>query len=633
MRPGAPWCEGVGYLTVRRAVFYLFYDEQGVVDDYIPYMLSALRDHADSIFVVSNSPLTPEGRSSLEAVADTVYVRENVGFDVWAYREALSVFGWDCLGEFDEIILMNYTVYGPVFPFGEMFSRAEASDCDFWGVTAHKSVDPNPFPVSEPAVLPLHIQSHWIAVRRRMFESVEFRRYWDEMPMIESYVDSIIKHESRFTSHFAACGYRFEVMFPPERYPDDHPIFENFDLLLDDRCPIVKRRIFFHESTYLERHAIIAKRLMQQLETETQYPTDLIWRNVVRTVEPRTLYTNLSMLEVLPDHDDGYRPDPSRRVAVLAHMYYDDMVDEVMSYLSRIPVGYDLFVSTSTAERKAAIETALGRYGLGQAEVRVTAQNRGRDMSSLFITFRDVLLSGRYDYMCRVHSKKSPQNEHNNGRLFKQHMYDNLLFAPGYIANILRLFEEHPTLGMVFPPVVQIGFPTLGHSWFTNREPAEELAEELGIETRFDRSTPLAPNGTMYWFRPDALRDFTAREWDWTDYSAEPGHTDGGLAHVQERLLAYAAMNAGYHVRTVMNRDWAGINYTFLEYKYQRVAAFLPGYNQEQVDRLQQLADTTVLGSLKVGVRDRFPRLARVLGVPYRGARSAYRRLRPGARP
>ncbi len=41
-------------VSVRRAVFYLFFDPQGQVDDYVLHTLEHLRPHADLVFVVSN---------------------------------------------------------------------------------------------------------------------------------------------------------------------------------------------------------------------------------------------------------------------------------------------------------------------------------------------------------------------------------------------------------------------------------------------------------------------------------------------------------------------------------------------------------------------------------------------------
>ena len=139
-------------------------------------------------------------------------------------------------------------------------------DVDFWGVTAHKEIDPNPF-AGTAGVLPAHIQSHWIAVRKPMFTSIEFARYWENMPMITSYDESILQHESQFTQHFAERGFRYTVAFDPDRYPSIHPVFESAVLMLDDRCPILKRRMFFHEPTYLDRNAILGKRVMEKIAT------------------------------------------------------------------------------------------------------------------------------------------------------------------------------------------------------------------------------------------------------------------------------------------------------------------------------------------------------------------------------
>jgi rhamnosyltransferase len=619
----------IGRNAVKRVIFYLFYDPQGVVDEYVPYKLQALRPFADHIFVVSNSTLTPEGREILEGVADTVWVRENVGFDVWGYKEAMETFGQDRLEEYDELILMNYTFFGPIYPFEETFSQMDVRrDVDFWGVTAHKEVDPNPFE-GATGVLPAHIQSHWIAVRKQMFTSIEFLQYWQNMPMITSYDQSILQHESKFTKHFAERGFRYTVVFDPDRYPSIHPVFESAVLMLDDRCPLLKRRIFFHEPTYLDRNAILGKRVMEKIAT-TGYPTDLIWRNVVRSAEPRTLYTNMSMVSVIPDVDSGYRPDPPPRIAVIAHIFYEDMVDEIMASLGNIPVPYDLVVTTTTEKKRASILASLEPYGLPSVDVRVVASNRGRAESAFIVACRDVLVSGDYDLILKIHSKKSPQNGHNVGSLFKHHTVDNLLSSPGYVGSILEMFSTQPSLGMVFPPVVHIGFPTLGHSWFTNREAALELATELGIHTVFDRTTPVAPYGTMFWARPEALAKLAGHRFSFKDFAGEEeGWGDGMLGHVLERLYGYAVMDAGFTVRSVLNTDWAAINYAFLEYKLQRISSMLPAYTQEQVDYIEQVtADGPLLHQLKLAVDDQYPRLGKALRPGYRVARGAARRAR-----
>ena len=47
---------------VKRLIAYFIYDKQGIVDDYIIYMLCALKEHSSEIAVVVNGKLTSESR-------------------------------------------------------------------------------------------------------------------------------------------------------------------------------------------------------------------------------------------------------------------------------------------------------------------------------------------------------------------------------------------------------------------------------------------------------------------------------------------------------------------------------------------------------------------------------------------
>lgn len=614
-------------VDLRRIIFYLYYDPNGEVHDYVTYKLQKLRKHAEHIFVVSNSTLTAEGRTKLESVSDTVWVRENVGFDVWAYKEAMARFGQERMVEFDELILMNYTFFGPVYPFDEVFERMDAIDQSFWGMTAHKEVVPS-FEGETP--FPFHIQSHWIAVRRPMFSSMEFQDYWDSMPAVNSYHDSINFHESRFTRYFADRGFGYTVAFPPENYPSDYPAFESAELMMDDRCPVLKRRIFNHDPLFLDRNAIIGRQIISKV-AKTDYPLDLIWSNLAKETEPRVLYTNAGLLEIISDIP-GLKPTlpvPGIRIAVLAHIFYEDMVDEMMSYVGHIPVPYDLIVTTQTEAKAAVIAKALEPYGVKKVDIRVVAENRGRDMSALFIECRDVLLSDDYDLICRIHSKKSPQDSYNAGQLFKHHMLDNVLNSTPYVERILALFQDNKTLGMVYPPIINIGYPTLGHSWFANYGPGLALAHKLGIGIPFDKTTPLSPYGSMFWARPAAIRRMAEHEFKWQDYPQEGGYSDGSLAHVQERILGYCALADGYHVRCVINSELAAINYTLLEYKLAQISSLLPYYAVDQVDFLRQaMTDRTVLATIKYAINRRNPNVGKALTPAYRVVRSGFRYTR-----
>lgn len=609
---------------MKRAGIFLFYDPEGKVDDYILGCLGSLQQHMDYLLVVSNSPLDETNRKRLESVSSEVMERKNVGYDVGAYRDGLRHLGWDHMGDYDELVLFNYTFFAPIHPWASLFERTDKWDTDFWGITEHDEVRPHPF--LPKLVMPRHIQSHWIAVRASLSTTKDWRTYWEDMPPIESYNDSIQWHESRFTGYFNALGYRHEVAYNVDDYPSANPVFDNANLLLQDGCPILKRRNLFHNPLHLDRFAIIGADMLEQARL-AGYDTDLILSNLARTSKPRDLVTNAGLTWVVPQSasEETYAAAATQKVLAVAHIFYADMAEEILERLSVLPKGYYLVATTSNEENQAQIRAVMERYGV-EGEVRVVASNRGRDIGAFLVDCNDVLASGKWDIVVKIHSKKSVQDDYNAAQLFKTHLYDNLLNSRAHVANILAEFAAHPSLGMVLAPLPHMGYPTMGHAWFTNREPAQAVAKRLGINVPFDKDMPLATYGSMFIARPQALAKLVNAGFKPENFPVEGGYKDGSLAHVLERLMAYAALSEGFYVRPVLAPKWAEVYYGYLEYKLAAVSSFLPPFTIDQVPYLKAHGGPipNVLASIKVNIMLRQPKVGNAL-------KPAYRLVRKGA--
>lgn len=609
---------------MKRAGIFLFYDPEGKVDDYILGCLGSLQEHMDYLLVVSNSPLDETNRKRLESVSSEVMERKNVGYDVGAYRDGLRHLGWDHMGDYDELVLFNYTFFAPIHPWAGLFERTDKWDTDFWGITEHDEVRPHPF--LPKLVMPRHIQSHWIAVRASLSTTKDWRTYWEDMPPIESYNDSIQWHESRFTGYFNALGYRHEVAYNVDDYPSANPVFDNASLLLQDGCPILKRRNLFHNPLHLDRFAIIGADMLEQARA-AGYDTDLILSNLARTSKPRDLVTNAGLTWVVPQSasEETYAAAATQKVLAVAHIFYADMAEEILQRLSVLPKGYYLVATTSNEENQAQIRAVMERYGV-DGEVRVVASNRGRDIGAFLVDCNDVLASGKWDIVVKIHSKKSVQDDYNAAQLFKTHLYDNLLNSRAHVANILAEFAAHPALGMVLAPLPHMGYPTMGHAWFTNREPAQAVAKRLGINVPFDKDMPLATYGSMFIARPQALAKLVNAGFKPENFPVEGGYKDGSLAHVLERLMAYAALSEGFYVRPVLAPKWAEVYYGYLEYKLAAVSSFLPPFTIDQVPYLKAHGGPipNVLASIKVNIMLRQPKVGNAL-------KPAYRLVRKGA--
>ncbi|MDF2560603.1 MAG: hypothetical protein K0R99_2049 [Microbacterium sp.] len=599
--------------VVRRLIIYAVWDRRGEIEDYVLFALDALRSHATRIVVVVNGTLTPAARDRLDGRADVVIVRENVGFDIGAHKAGLEHVGVS-VSDYDEIILTNDTWFGPVRPFAPVLERMAAAPVDFWGMTDHPALDPNPFTGKD--VLPYHLQSFWIAVRPQLFLSEAWRDYWHALPEMATVQDAVLLHEANFTRHFAEQGFRHAVAFPSSDFPSEHPALFNADLLIEAGCPLLKRRPFLHWPPFLDRHAVIGRWVMETAERHG-YPIDLAWRSLARNVEPRVLYTDAAMHRVLPHRDTGYDPSRPFRIAALLHIFYVEMTDEMLDLVDALPGAYDLFVTTPDADRAAAIAALIDqRPREGRAvEVRVV-ENAGRDQSAFLIGCRDVVLGGGYDLIVKLHSKKTPQDGFNVGRHFKAQQFGNLLPSPGYAANILAMFQKEPGLGLIYPPMIHLGYPTMGRGWWSNKSGFEEYCRELGIRVPLDEISPLAPYGSMYIARPEALRLLVEHPWTYDEFGGAEAYRDGGLAHVLERMPSYAAAELGYHTRTASTPEYMSISHTSMQFNFDQLSATIPG---DSVDRIMFIKRAGYVGQGRARdfVRMYFglhPRIGRRLG-------------------
>lgn len=288
---------------MRRLTIYFHYDPQGMADLPCRLAVRAMQPCSAGVVFVTNGALQPESRRWAEQSGLRLWERPNRGFDVGAYREVLLGLGREALRECDELVLMNYTLAGPVRPLDEMFAAMEARpELDFWGLTRHYPMESRRF----GGRVPEHLQSHFLALRPRFFRSDAFWRYWQEMPLPASYEDSVRRHEIRFTPHFAALGFRWDSYVRTEdwRAAFLNPIMACPQALIEQKgCPFFKRRSFFTDyRDELRRTAGTAGReLYDYLRQETDYPVDALLQSLLRTQPLTALAANLHWQYLLPE--------------------------------------------------------------------------------------------------------------------------------------------------------------------------------------------------------------------------------------------------------------------------------------------------------------------------------------------
>lgn len=567
-------------LHCRRLAIYTIFDKQGVVDDYILYFLKALSGWAERLIVVCNGSLNEEGSKKLGDLGCEVVYRENAGFDAWGVKCGIDYAGTEQLKDYDELIVANNTLFGPVCDMAAMFAEMSGKNLDFWGVASHEGFEQfDPFNCNPYGYIPEHIQSYFYVVRRRMLSGEAFAEFWKNLPEMNDYNAAVGQYETVMTKYFSDAGYVWDCYMDRDLYygMTDNPLIAMpMEAMRDWKCPFFKRRAFFQDYDYITTFTgqQSASCLLQYLEEETVYPVSLVWQNLIRTCHMSELVQNLHLARIFDRENAFALPgNIGMKSALFMHIYDHTMAEELAGYASSMPGDADIYISTVSEERKTAIEKAFA--GLNhRLEVRVLP-NRGRDVSALLASFKDVVMN--YDIACVTHDKKTgylkPQTV---GEGFAYMGYENILGGATFVQQVMQAFAEDPYLGLLYAPDPNhADFIThVGLEWGANFACTKELAQTLKLNVPMDeKHPPMAPFGSSFWFRTKAMEPLFAKDWTYDDFPPEPFNmTDGSILHAIERIYPYVAQHAGYYSAMLSTADYAAVDIGNLYYYAQGYA-------------------------------------------------------------
>jgi rhamnosyltransferase len=188
---------------MRRLVIFAHYDPRSRVKRHVEHHLRALREIADTIWFVSSATLPPEELEKASALADRAWTRDNVGFDFGMWREALESVDVE---QWDELVLTNSSVFGPVFPLSEAFTTMDPAKCDVWAMTDNVEHG-------------WHLQSYFLVARASWLHSESFRRFWNGVEQLEDKISVIQNYEIGLSRFLAREGFEAEALVRIDTLP------------------------------------------------------------------------------------------------------------------------------------------------------------------------------------------------------------------------------------------------------------------------------------------------------------------------------------------------------------------------------------------------------------------------------
>lgn len=490
---------------ISRCGLFLFFDKQGVVDEYISQMLKDLQEHVDYLLVICNGYVNQEGLKKLRGCSSEVLCRANVGFDVGGYREGLFYLGWKRLQEYDELVLMNYTFFGPLYPFSDMFAEMEEKDVDFWGVTKYHKVDPDPFQQISYGFLPEHIQSHLIVLRPSLFMSYQYRDFMMNRTNPTSYTEAICSYEAIFTKYFSDLGFTWDVYVDTEEFEGYvyYPvIFRAKEVIEKTKCPIIKRRSFFtnYDDFLLNTCGESSSEVYDYLRTHNLYDLNLIWDNILRLENLTDIHRNLHLNYMLESYDTDYAW--GEKTALVIFIDGISQYPWFRDYLSQIPEGMDIYLY-GTEEDCNRVKARLRGKNTVKAQYMEASYTERLSMAA------EDLKDAGYAYVGVAHMMNPEDREPYSDTLSWQKAdWENLFGNEAVMGNLLGTFGENPRMGTCVPPKPVHGslFAKTQGRWCGKLEQVKAYLKAWEIPVNISpEENPPAPLGGSFWIRGGLL--------------------------------------------------------------------------------------------------------------------------------
>jgi len=246
-------------------------------------------------------------------------------------------------------------------------------------------------------------------------------------------------------------------------------------------------------------------------------------------------------------------PSTQNNIAIIVHLFYVDIWEEILQYLKALDISYDLYITIPQGLQEKDILNIF--YELPKVHLYMV-ENRGRDVLP-FLQILHIIDIKNYDYLCKLHTKKSVTSD--SGDAWRKLLYYDLIGSAQIVNDIVNTFDQEQDTGIVTGKnlILNAAKFDLG-----NGKNVKTLANMASIpyETNYHFAA-----GTMFWMRSSILEPLLPLiENDQLNFEDENGQSDHTLAHALERFLGLLCAHKKYAL-TQSHADYRELDKETLE--------------------------------------------------------------------
>lgn len=244
---------------MKRICLFAGYSSKGIIEDYALYYMQELSKISD-VYYLADNIVMPEYIEKITPYVKGAYGYKHGKYDFGSWQELINIISWEKLSEYDELILTNDSVFGPLYNFKDFIERIEKDkEWDVCGINA--AYDFHTW----------HLSSYFLIFRKNSFLSDTFKEHINSVKKEDNVKKVIEKYEIGLSRKMTEAGFILKnaVQFRKNMYIS----WRSFVL---SGSPLIKCKIFTDELFFICRTLGWEK----FLNKHTEYNTTLLYNYV-----------------------------------------------------------------------------------------------------------------------------------------------------------------------------------------------------------------------------------------------------------------------------------------------------------------------------------------------------------------
>lgn len=217
----------------RRIALLAGYDPDGRLHDHVVHLVGCLSVFSEVHCLFDNAIAATE-RQKLDGLATVHGGYRHGRYDFGSWADMIAALGWATIEQFDELILVNDSCYGPLFDLEPICDAMTSSTCDYWGMTSSREIS-------------FHLQSYFLVFKKSVIDNADFRKFWSEVVAENFYNDIVKKYEVGLSTTLIRNGLSHES-YIDSRLNENLTTFP-ITTIKDKNLPFIKIKVF--RSPYL----------------------------------------------------------------------------------------------------------------------------------------------------------------------------------------------------------------------------------------------------------------------------------------------------------------------------------------------------------------------------------------------